>query len=278
MSAVSGDAGGAKRHDALCSFAERIDQLARQHPMTDRTRANLERALSSIDPAKREAFLAKHSDKLADIETVASVKYADIAYWAYYSVLYAEWLNLDRSPPLDILDIGMGSGNFLMVAQSMGHRGIGTDVDDPWYAELCELMGAERIIAPVSRGAPYKPVDRKFDLITIMMPAFHRRRVAGRREYWSVEDWRIFLLDLARDLLEPGGAIFIVMTRDTDDHGNVSYSPLLEWSRERGARLDRTTSDGPVRHILFDPATEETFAETPPVVSQRSEAALGSQP
>jgi len=263
MSAVSGAAAGAKRHDALCSFAERIDELARQHPMTDRTRANLERALSSIDPAKREAFLAKHSDKLADIETVASVKYADIAYWAYYSVLYAEWLNLDRRPPMDILDIGMGSGNFLMVAQSMGHRGIGTDVASPFYDELCDLNGAERVVAPVVSGEPYKPVTRRFDLITMMMPAFHRKRVEGRRLYWSLEDWRVFLLGLVTELLKPGGSIFILMTLDKDDEGNVSNSPLLEWARHRGARLGRTKEGGPLRHILFSSASMETFEELP---------------
>lgn len=253
-----------KRHDALCSFDERLEQLQRRTRMDERTRANLARALQSIDPAKREAFIDRHRAKLADVETLASAKYADIAYWAHRNVLLAQWLDLDSKPPLDILDIGMGSGNFSMVAQSMGHRSVGTDVFDAWYAELCELMGVERIIAPVKRGEPYRPVDRKFDLITMMLPAFHKKSVSGGRDHWSVEEWRLFLLGLVRDLLKPGGSIFILMPLDKDGKGGLSYSPLVEWSRERGARLDRTFPKGPVRHILFDPATEATFGENPP--------------
>lgn len=263
-----------KRHDALCSFPERIEQMERRIPMEERTRTNLIRALESIDPAKREAFLDRHRDKLADIETLAAVKYADIGYWAHRNVLLAQWLDLDKSPPLEILDIGMGSGNFGMVAKSMGHDVVGTDVFDVWYAELCDVTGVERIIAPVKRGEPYVPVDRKFDLITIMLPAFHRRTVAGTRQYWSVEDWRRFLLGLSQNLLKSGGAIFILMPLNKDDDGNLSYSPLVEWARERGARLGRTTPKGPVRHILFDPANAETFGEEPPAVSFRSDIVL----
>ncbi|HEX2802795.1 MAG TPA: hypothetical protein VHN55_02250, partial [Sphingomicrobium sp.] len=256
-----------KRHDPLCSFPERVEQLEAAKPMSDRTRANLVRALDSINPAERESFLEKHRDKLQDIETLASVKYADFGYWAHRNVILAEWLDLDRSPPLDILDIGAGSGNFGMVAQSMGHRVIGTDVADDWYDELCRLTKVTRLVAPVVRGERYKPVDQRFDLVTIMLPAFHRKRVKGKREYWSVEDWRLFLLGLVQDLLKPNGSIFILMPLDKDDEGNLSYSPLVEWSRERGARLDRTFKKGPVRHILFNPATEATFAEQPPQVA-----------
>ena len=265
-----------KRHDALCSFAERVAQLEAKAPMAERTRSNLVRALDSIDPAARDAFLDRHRDKLADIETLASVKYADLGYWAHRNVILAQWLDLDQSLPLDILDIGAGSGNFGMVAQSMGHRVVGTDVADDWYDELCKLTGVERIVAPVYREERYAPVDRKFDLITIMLPAFHRKRVKGKREYWSVEDWRLFLLGLVQDLLKPNGKIFILMPLDKDDEGGLSYSPLVEWSRERGARLDRTFRKGPVRHILFDPATEATFGEAAPDVPEKSQIELGN--
>lgn len=263
-----------KRHDALCSFAERIDQLAAHNQMSKRTRANLERALDSIDPAKREAFLEKHAGKLTDIETVASVKYADIGYWAYRNVLIAEWLELDRSPPQDILDIGTGSGNFLMVARSMGHRGVGTDVSDPWYDDLLDLTGVNRVVAPVVRAEYYRPIDRRFDLITIMLPTFHRQKVEGKRQYWSVEEWRTFLLGLASDLLKPGGAIFILMQFDKDEAGRLSYSPLMEWARERGAKLGRLSEKDYVRLLLFAPAGSETFGETPPKIAEISDVVL----
>ncbi len=272
--AVAGKATPAKRHDALCSFEERVAQLEARSRLSDRTRGNLVRALESIDPAERSAFLDRHGEKLRDIETLASVKYADIGYWAHRNVILAEWLELDRSPPLHILDIGAGSGNFGMVVQSMGHTAVCTDVADEWYDELCKLTRVKRVVAPVNRGERYKPVAEKFDLISIMLPAFHRKRVKGKREYWSVEDWRLFLLGLVQDLLKPNGKIFILMPLDKDDEGNLSYSPLVEWARDRGARLDRTFRKGPVRHILFDPATEATFGEDPPHVAEKSDVEL----
>ena len=270
----SAAAAAPRRHDALCSFEERVAQLEARGPLSERTRGNIVRALQIIDPDEREAFLDRHRDRLQDVETLASAKYADFGYWAHRNVILAEWLNLDRSPPLDMLDIGAGSGNFGMVAQSMGHRVIGTDVADDWYDELCKLTRVTRIVAPVVRGERYKPADQRFDLITIMLPAFHRKRVKGKREYWSVEDWRLFLLGLVQDLLKPKASIFILMPLDKDDKGNLSYSPLVEWARDRGARLDRTFTKGPVRHILFEPATEEIFRKEAPKLAQRSDIVL----
>ena len=274
LSDMIGVAAAPKRHDALCSFEERVAQLEARAPLSERTRVNIVRALETIDPGQREAFLDKHRDKLQDVETLASAKYADCGYWAHRNVILAEWLDLDRSPPLDILDIGAGSGNFGMVAQSRGHKVIGTDVADDWYDELCKLTRVTRLVAPVVRGERYKPADQRFDLITIMLPAFHRKRVKGKREYWSVEEWRLFLLGLVQDLLKPLGSIFILMPLDKDDEGNLTYSPLVEWARDRGARLDRTFMKGPVRHILFNPATEEIFDEEAPEVAQKSDIRL----
>lgn len=247
------------KHDALSSLEDRVKQLESDWPLTDRTRGNLIRALGGIDLEAREAFIQRHRDRLENIDTLNSLKYSDFAYWTRRSAVLAEWLDLDNSQPLDILDIGAGPGNFGMVAQSMGHRVIGTDVADDWYDELCKVTRATRLVAPVVRGERYKPVETRFDLITIMLPVFHRRRVSGKREYWSIEDWRLFLLGLVEDLLQPNGRIFLLMPLDIDDAGRLSYSPLLEWARDRGATIERTFPNKPVKHILFHQATEKTF-------------------
>jgi len=246
--------------DPFRSFAESIALIVQRVPISDRTRGSLERALATIDARDRRALLEKHRSQLAAFDRLGPLKYAELPFWAHLHALIAQWLDLDKGPPIDILDIGMGSGSFAMVAQSMGHRVTGTDVADDWYGELCRLAGAERIVAPVSAGEPYTPVDRRFDLITMMLPAFHRKREHGKRVYWSVEDWRLFLLGLVKDLLKPDGRIFILMPLNKDDDGNLSYSPLIGWAKARGARLDRTFSDGPIRHILFDGVTKAAFA------------------
>lgn len=246
--------------DPLRSFDEGIESIAALAPISKRARSNLLRALQSIDPDCRRAFLECHCGKLTNFDADGPVKYADIPYWAYRNVLLAQWLELDESDPIDILDIGMGPGNFAMVANSMGHRTIGTDVTDPWYGELCALAGVERIIAPVQRRVPYRPVDRRFDLITIMLPVFHRQMIPGGRTYWSTEDWRYLLHSLVENMLKEGGRIFILMPLDKRNDGSLAYSPVLPWAESLGARLGRTFEGEPIRHILFDPASPELFA------------------
>ncbi|MBV9529341.1 class I SAM-dependent methyltransferase [Sphingomonas sp.] len=249
--------------DALAPFEERITQLNAISPMSPRSLANLRRALASIDPDERERFIAENRERLADVRTQGPAKYADFAYWADRSVAIAEWLDLDHAPPMDILDVGMGSGSFAMVAQSMGHRVLGTDVANPWYGQLCRLAGVERLVAPVERGQTYRPVDRRFDLITIMLPVFHRKPNAGRRPiYWTVEDWRSLLEGMQRDLLKSGGSIFILMPLEQNDDGTQSYSPLVEWAGRRGARLDRRSPGEPISRILFSGVTAETFGKS----------------
>jgi len=230
-------------------------------PMTPRTAANFARAMATLDQQAVDMFLDREEGRLGDFDPLGPVKYADFAFWTRRNVLLAEWLELDRMPPLDILDIGMGPGNFVMVANSMGHRCVGTDVADAWYGALCELAGAKRIIAPVEDAEPYRPAARRFDLITIMLPVFHRRSMNKQREYWTTERWGRFLRGLARDMLVEGGRIFILMPLDKADDGALSYSPLLPWARNLGARLDRTAPGEPVRHVLFENVGPDYFPQ-----------------
>ncbi|MDQ3247130.1 MAG: class I SAM-dependent methyltransferase [Pseudomonadota bacterium] len=254
--------------DPMRTFDEGIEAIEALVPLTERTRTNLDRALQCIEDSKRSDFIARHREKLPKFDRLGPTKYADFSYWAFRNVLLAQWLDLDRSSrSLDILDIGMGSGSFAMVARSMGHRVVGTDREDPWYDELCRLAGVRRIDSPVIPNEPYRPVAGRFDLITIMLPVFHRRTVGGRREYWSVNQWQAFLADLAANLAQPEARIFIYMPLDKHDDGSLSYSPLVQWAQGRGAIIDRTFPESPLRHILFANIGTETFAS-------RADAAL----
>jgi hypothetical protein len=49
------------------------------------------------------------------------------------------------------------------------------------------------------------------------------------------------------------------MPFDKDEAGNLSYSPLLEWSRERGARIGTAFPNKPLNHIHFERVTEKIF-------------------
>lgn len=249
--------------DPFRSLDASIAEIEKRLGLTLRTRANLERALDTIDAAERDRFLERHADRLRAFSGSGPGKYADLAIWALRKVLVAEWLNLDNVPPLRILDIGMGSGSFSMVAQSMGHDVIGTDIADPWYAELCELQGARRIIAPVMEDQDFVVDGGPFDLVTIMLPVFHRVAVGGgKRRYWTIDKWRDFLSSVALNCLQQGGGdMFILMPLDKDETGNLSYSPVLGWAEARGAVVGRFFPSSPVNCILFRSATPADFAK-----------------
>ena len=220
----------------LRPFPERIADF---EPLTERTRGNLAKALQEIDEAERSAFLERHRSRLADPDRSRWLKYADFVYLAHRNVLHAERLGLDRSPPLEILDIGTGPGSFAMVANSMGHRAIGTDVRDQWNGEYCRLSGVELVNAPVRPREPYRPVARRFDLIAMMTPNFHRTVVDGGVQYWSTDDWQFLIDDLFDNLLTDRGRIFILMPPDHQPGGTRADSPLVEWAAARGAMTER---------------------------------------
>jgi hypothetical protein len=245
--------------DPSRDFDASIAEISRRVSISITTRRNLERALSEIDQAARAALLDRCGDELRDFDPSGPLKFADFVVWAFRKLLIAEWLELDHSPPLNILDIGMGSGSFAMVARSMGHRVVGTDVPDPWYDELCEIAGARRVIAPVESGRPYRIEGCPFDLITIMQPTFHRSRKGGNvRQYWSINEWAAFLTDVTA-MLSSRGRIFLVMPLDKLDDGDRRYSQVLAWAQSRGATLDRPFPQSPVSYVCFTHPTAETF-------------------
>ena len=51
--------------------------------------------------------------------------YEDAKYWIGVNVKRAQDLWLDRSPPLQILDLGCGAGYFLYLCRLLGHEGLG---------------------------------------------------------------------------------------------------------------------------------------------------------
>jgi len=69
-------------------------------------------------------------------------KYARVGPWLKTNIERAQDLQLHRSSPKEILDLGCGGGFFLYVCQQLGHRGLGLDLDwFPLYTELIDLFG-----------------------------------------------------------------------------------------------------------------------------------------
>ena len=201
--------------------------------------------LAQIDPGRLQALRAAH-------ETAAQsyaphrrhyVKYLEIEQHLRMNIARAQDLQLQRMPPMDVLDIGCGGGFFLFVLKHLGHRGIGIDTDEiPMFADLVALFGVERKVVTVRALEPLPDFGRKFDWITAFSTAFHGSNTQDWR--WSAVDWEFFLDDLGRHL-KPGGQIFFGLNPSYD--GDY-YSPeILDLFVRRGAAIER-------ERVLFPPA------------------------
>ena len=74
--------------------------------------------------------------------TAGYAKYADIEPWLRLNRERVQDLNLHRSAPKRVLDLGCGGGFFLFILKNLGHSVMGLDIDRvPLFGELLELFG-----------------------------------------------------------------------------------------------------------------------------------------
>jgi SAM-dependent methyltransferase len=167
-------------------------------------------------------------------------KYLDVEKHLRQNIERAQDLNLHRSSPLEILDLGCGGGFFLFVAQSLGHHGIGLDVSGiPVFDGLVNLLGVNRLPYEIRSQTALPDFGRKFDLITGFATAFHGGREDAWR--WDERDWDFFLNDLKRQL-KPAGRIFFELNAA---YGRHYYTPgILKVILRHGGRVERG-------HVLF---------------------------
>ena len=188
-----------------------------------------------------DPFLAKIDiERLREIQqrrdgsTGRYAKYADVEHWLAINLPRVQELNLDRSAPKQILDLGCGAGFFLFLAKQLGHSCVGLDVGDyPLSNELIDLFGVDRLTWRIRAFEPLPNFGRQFDLITAFSAAFNRNGDETRG--WTVDEWQFFLNDLDRHL-KPGGQILLEINSGKDKR----YYPneVREFLGERGARID----------------------------------------
>ena len=120
-------------------------------------------------------------------------------YWVGVNVKRVQDLWLDRSQPLDILDLGCGPGYFLYVSGMFGHKGLGLDPDDePFFRGTTKLFSVNRVVARINAQTPLPDLDKRFDLVTAHRVCFHRiaRRENGEWLEWTEVDWKFFIDDV----------------------------------------------------------------------------------
>ncbi len=186
--------------------------------------------LASIDRGALAALQTRYA-----LSTEHYAKYADVKRWLGLNIIRAQDLKLHRSPPKSVLDLGCGGGFFLFVAQHLGHRCLGLDIDGfPLFQELLDLFRVEKRTWKISPYEPLPDFDRKFDLITAFSIDFNRE--SKRDWWWGRAEWNFFLDDLNRHL-NPGGRIFLGLNPKRD--GKYYTEELCDFFLRRGASVER---------------------------------------
>jgi len=192
------------------------------------------RLLAQVDPARLHEIQSRYATSTDDWENYRRYL-AAFDRWLEVNVQRAQDLQLHRSPPLAILDIGCGGGFFLFVCQRLGHCCLGLDTgEDCLFSDLIELFQVERKIYKILAFEPLPDLGGRFDLITAFATGFNVDR-QGRR-VWGVDEWNFFLNDLAR-YLRPSARVFFGINTGTD--GRRYPDKVREFFARRGAVLER---------------------------------------
>ena len=198
--------------------------------------------LAAIDAGQLRAIQAHYAGS-----TEHYAKYADVERWLRLNIVRVQDLKLHRCRPKSVLDLGCGGGFFLFVAQQLGHRCLGLDVDEfPLFKRLLDLFRVERRVWTIQAFERLPDLGRKFDLITAFSVEFNRK--GGW--WWGPEEWGFFLDDVARHL-NPGGRIFLGLN---PARNKEFYTPeLLDFFLSRGAEVER-------ENVSLTPSTAGTQA------------------
>jgi SAM-dependent methyltransferase len=107
---------------------------------------------------------------------------------------------------LRVLDLGAGTGYFLLVCRHFGHDVLGLDVaDEPLYNECFHFFGLPRVEHRIEPMQPLPELPDRFDLVTAFMTCFNWYE---DHRPWDVEAWTFFLNDVRSRLSDRGRAVF----------------------------------------------------------------------
>ncbi|GGM18199.1 MULTISPECIES: class I SAM-dependent methyltransferase [Micromonospora] len=109
------------------------------------------------------------------------------------------WSRALPDPPLDVLDVGTGTGQAAMVLAGLGHRVTGIDLAEGM------LERARRHAAAMADG----PVIRHGDAVHPDFPAASFDAVTSRYLMWTLREPEVAVANWIR-LLRPGGTVAVV--------------------------------------------------------------------
>jgi len=197
-----------------------------------RTRFPLEtkRIIETIDGPKFQQIRQRYSleNPVGDWP-----KYLDLDRWIGVNIRRIREVELDLSRPKRILDLGCGAGYFLHIAQLLGHKGTGLDMENvAMFGEITRLLGVRRVVWQIHPFTPLPNFGERFDLVTAFMICFNNHK---QPNLWGVAEWEFFLDDLARHLA-PRGRVWLELNCEYD--GTFYMPELKAFFQRRGATID----------------------------------------
>jgi SAM-dependent methyltransferase len=207
---------------------------ARKHTLrvlrTNRFALETKRVIETIDPVGFRQIRERYAVANPGADWP---KYLDLERWIGINIRRIREIELDLSRPKRILDLGCGAGYFLHIAQLLGHRGVGLDMDRlPMFREMTRLLGVRRVVQRIRPFHPLPDFGQKFDLITAFMICFNNHKMP---DLWKVPEWEFFLDDLAKHLTRRG-RVWLELNQEYD---GTFYTPELEkFFEKRGAQIN----------------------------------------
>lgn len=184
----------------------------------DRTARDL---LSSIDVEGFHRRFTEDPEQQA-LGGRGSSKYTDLEQWLRVAVERWYGFGFHRLPPRSrLLDIGCGSGFFLLTARQFGHDAVGLDLDlDPLYNAQIEFFDLERVNHLITPADPLPPFEEPFDAVTAFMACFHWDIPSDVP--WTPSEWAQFLPAL-RNVVADDGRVLLWL-----NHNRVTGSYLTD--------------------------------------------------
>ncbi|MCO6458215.1 MAG: methyltransferase domain-containing protein [Pirellulaceae bacterium] len=172
-----------------------------------RTRGRIERLYRELVATwDQAAFRQQFRDLWDPFETVLPAKFLNLEVWLREAIFRYQLLALPDGRPLRVLDIGAGTGYFLLVCRHQGHQVLGLDLPgEPLYDRCFEFFALPRIEHRIEPGQPLPDTGPPLDLVTAYMTCFN---YDARQQPWDVPPWQALLRDL-RGRLRQGGRVVL---------------------------------------------------------------------
>jgi SAM-dependent methyltransferase len=205
----------------------RLQQALRRRQWRSRIDGLYEQLVATCD---RDAFRERFRPYWDPFAGTQPAKFLDVETWLREAVFRYLLIGGDKCEAGRVLDIGAGTGYFLLVCQQAGHEVLGLDVPgEPLYDACFEFFGLPRVLHRIEPGRPLPELGEPFDLITAFMTCFNYD-VEGRP--WEAPRW-VGLLSELRERLRDGGRLVIKFNREPAS--GRFYSPEVQRVLRRAA-------------------------------------------